>query len=108
MFARAALSRGPPHPRGAPSGAGAKGRGRAGCAPLRSEQRLTTMQPTPSPARNSQVIRQFYDQALNRRNLALIDALFAPQVSFPGLQSARASRDQVKAGIGGQLQSLPD
>jgi predicted ester cyclase len=53
-------------------------------------------------------IRAFYHQALNQRNLALVDTLFANVVSFPGGNAASVPREHVKRNIAAQLESLPN
>jgi predicted ester cyclase len=66
------------------------------------------MQPGSSPAHHANAIATFHDQALNRRNLAVIDGLFAPQIAFPPTPGLVATRDQVKANIAAQLTGIPD
>lgn len=66
------------------------------------------MQPGSSPAHHAHAIATFHDQALNRRNLAIIDGLFAPQIAFPPTPGLAVPREQMKANIAAQLTGLPD
>jgi predicted ester cyclase len=62
------------------------------------------------PAYNTAVVRRFYEEALNRRDLALVDAVVGPNVQVH-VQSAPATgwnRDRLKHLLMMQWQQMPD